>query len=94
MDDLEEGFVSRGIVRGGTLFLAAAHAIELIDTAKTQGRRVLGVDTFILGENETRPLLDHILDLSSPPANFDSWSTARRFIEERADEGYMFEVVV
>jgi hypothetical protein len=38
--------------------------------------------------------MDHILDLSVGGLPADTWSAARRFVEERKDSGFMFEIVV
>jgi hypothetical protein len=93
-DDLDVMFTPRGIMRGGTLLLQPAEAIELIETARARDRRVLGVESFTVTDNATVPLGEHILDLSNARGTFDSWAAARRFVEERAHLGFVFEVVV
>jgi hypothetical protein len=92
MELLEKAFLSRGLLRGGILLLDAAAAIAFVVAAETQRTRILGVESFMVEGEKVQPLLDHILDLSSPPSDFDSWRSARRFIEERASRGFLFEV--
>jgi hypothetical protein len=74
--------------------LNAHDAVAVIETARQQQRPVLGIDSFIVTELTTQPLMEHILDLSVGGLPADTWSEARRFVEERRDSGFMFEVVV
>ncbi|HEY6168068.1 MAG TPA: hypothetical protein VI454_08520 [Verrucomicrobiae bacterium] len=74
--------------------LNARDAVAFIETARQQRRPVLGVDSFIVTETTTQPLMEHILDLSVGGLPADTWSEARRFVEQRRDSGFMFEVVV
>jgi hypothetical protein len=95
MEDIERAFVARGVKRGGTLMFEAAVAYEVIEAARLARRPVLGIDCFILTESTTMPLLEHILDLSRAVSQgIDTWSQARRFIEERQSFGFFFEIVV
>jgi hypothetical protein len=73
--------------------LTAPDAIVFIETARQQQAPILGVDTFILTE-ATLPLMEHMLDLSVDGVIDDTWSEALRFVEERQDFGFMFEVVI
>jgi hypothetical protein len=74
--------------------LNAQDALDFIETARQQQRPILGVDSFLVTETTTQPLMQHILDLSTGGLPADTWSEARRFVEERRDSGFMFEVVV
>ena len=81
--------------RGGTLMFEAPVAYEVIEAAKLAHRPILGVDCFILTESTTMSPLEHILDLSRAVSQgIDTWSEARRFIEERQSFGFFFEIVV
>jgi len=72
---------------------AASSALAFIEAARQQQTPVLGVDSFVVTDTSTQPLMEHTLDLSvSGPT--DTWSEARRFVEERQDLGFMFEIVV
>ena len=92
MHDLERNFATKGIHRGGTLFLKASAALDFIEAARQATTLVLGIDTFIITETTTEPLPEHILDCSELPA--DTWSVARRFVEVRKGSGFMFEIVI
>lgn len=72
----------------------APSALAFIEAARQQQTPVLGVDSFVVTDASTQPLMDHILDLSVGGSPTDTWSEARRFVEERRDLGFMFEVVV
>ena len=69
-------------------------ALSFIESAQQQRRPVLGIDSFIVSENATRPVMEHILDLSVGGLPNDTWTEARRFVEQRKDSGFMFEIVV
>lgn len=76
------------------MFLKTSDALDFIEAARQASTPVLGIDTFIITETTTAPLLEHILDCSEGddlPA--DTWSVARRFVEVRRDSGFMFEIV-
>jgi hypothetical protein len=94
MHDLEQSFADRGIRRGRALMLTAPDALEFIEAARQQQVPILGVDSFILTETTTLPLMEHMLDLSVDGLIDDTWSEALRFVEERQDFGFMFEVVI
>ena len=74
--------------------LSAPDALAFIEAARRQQTPVLGVDSFILTETTTQPLMEHTLDLSVGGFPADTWSEAQRFVDERRDSGFMFEVVV
>ena len=92
--ELEQSFAHRGILSGGTLLLAVNDALALIDAARTNNHRILGVDSFVVKGSTVEPLLDHILDLSSAVIDHDTWTDAKNFIGSRSRSGYMFEVVI
>jgi hypothetical protein len=90
---IEQEFVAKGVVRGGTLILPAHHALELVRCCRERGIRVLGLDGFALTETTTQPVMEHSTDYSWPNDN-DAWSRAESFLAERIDSGLQFEVVV
>lgn len=73
--------------------LNANDALTFIETARHQQKPIFGIDSFIVTETATQPMMEHILDLSAGVPD-DTWSEARRFVQERQDLGFMFEVVV
>lgn len=94
MDEIEQQFIGKGIVRGGVLFLNPTHAVELIDLCEKLNKRILGIDTFILTETETRPVMEHTADYSMNGDNLSGyWNEAREFVSERSSSGFVFEVV-
>ncbi len=73
---LEQTFETRGIRRGGILFLAASDAIALVEAARQQRHPVLGVDSFVITDTTTQPLMEHSMDLSVGAIPADTWSAA------------------
>jgi hypothetical protein len=67
MHDLEQSFAAKGIRRGGVLMLSAPDALAFIEAARGQQTPVLGVESFIVTETTTQPLMKHILNLAAPP---------------------------
>lgn len=92
--ELESGFASRGVRRGGLLMLPPADALALVRRARAEGIAVLGVDGFLLGPDSTRPVPGDTLDLSGASIPADPWSDAEAFLERRLDSGLHFEVVL
>jgi hypothetical protein len=88
---LREEFSHRGLLRGGVLFLSAREALAMVKRAREKRVPVLGVDGFWITENTTEPDMEHMLDVSGDPHH--GWDEARKFIEDRAATGLMFEVV-
>jgi hypothetical protein len=93
MDDLDHIFAGRGIRRGGVLMLRAPDAIAYIEAARHRGIPVLGVDSFVVTEHTTKPLMEHSINLSCPGTPTDTWLAARNFVEQRGDSGFVFEIV-
>ena len=90
--EIETAFRTRGVVRGGILFLRAADAIALVEAARQKGVRVLGIDAFRLGADFTQPLMEHSVDLSSHKTA-DTWTVASDFVR-RQNGDLFFEVVL
>jgi hypothetical protein len=94
VDEIVNRFESRGFKRGGVLFLKPQDAIELIEAAREQKKPILGVDAFVVTDAVTRPSMEHSSDYSDQAESIDTWSTAREHIEQRRDDGFVFEVVI
>ena len=92
---LADEFRPRAIIRGGTAMFSAADAIALIQEAHKRRIIILGIDTFRLTAKTTEPMMDHLLDLST--RGFfadDDWDQSIQFIQERASQGFHFEIVL
>ena len=94
MNEFEQSFLARETRRGELTLFQAADGLCFIAAAKAHGVPVLGVETFLLTEDATKPQMEHILDLSLADTLCDTWSEAEHFISERSTGGYFFEVVV
>ena len=80
---------------GGILMLTAEEACRLVRRAEEEKIRVLGIDSFILKDESTQPVLEHSIDYSARGFVSDSnWQTAATFIKERASLGFHFEIVL
>ena len=71
--------------------LAPDVALDLIATARHRRVGILGLDTFRITDTSTEPLLEHIADYSSSP---EAWDAADAFVRQRANLGFVFEVVL
>lgn len=95
---VEQSFRRRGITRGGTLFLEAEDALELVRLCRERGVPVLGVDGVRITEQSTQPDLRHSVDFSEEDDSGEpcrgSWAEAERFLRERIGSGLFFEVVL
>jgi hypothetical protein len=65
----------------------------MIDLCEKRNKRILGIDTFILTETSTLPVIEHTADYSIDGDLQGHWNEARRFILDRANSGFVFEVV-
>ena len=74
--------------------LRAPDALDLIDAAQHRQVPILGIDSFVVTETVTQPLMEHSLDLSVGGLPADTWTEARRFVEQRRESGFLFEIVV
>jgi len=86
-------FESRGIRRGGILFLAPRDALDMIRVCREYGVPILGIDGFVLDAVATQPDMTNSIDISLMP-NADSWAIAKQFVEDRASSNLRFEVVI
>lgn len=93
MDLVEEKFLKKAIIRGGVHMYNASDAIDVIAMCEQHGWPILGIDSFIVTENQTRPLMEHTLDCSITKNEQGYWAEAKRFVEERANFDYYFEIV-
>jgi hypothetical protein len=94
-DPLLDSFRAKAFLRGGLLMFAPDDAVELIKAAERTGRKVLGIDGFLLTEHVTQPSLENSVDFSAEAgrrANVNQ--RALRFIRERAHQGLHFEIVL
>lgn len=93
MDLVEAKFLKKAIIRGGVHMYNAPDAIDVISMCEQHGWPIVGIDSFIVTENQTRPLIDHMLDCSVTRNENGYWYEAKQFVKERADFGYYFEIV-
>ena len=94
VEDLESEFAALGEVRGGTLWLPADAAVAMVRRARSARIPVLGIDAARLEPQRTVPDLAHTLDFAGAGCRTNPWSEAEAFLEDRADLGLSFEVVL
>jgi|688.fasta_scaffold1482697_1 hypothetical protein len=92
-EDIQNKFKTRGIGRGGALFLRADGALELITEVDNSNLPIFGIECFVLTSEEAKPLPGQMLDLWNGEAG-DTWVTAKERLNSRDDKGFYFEVVV
>lgn len=93
MNKIEQEFFSKGVIRGGILFLPPLSAIDMVRQCKNKNIAVLGVDGFILTENSTQPMMENSIDLSQKRER-ESWDEAEKFLKKYLKSNYLFEVVI
>lgn len=91
MEEILRKFESKGIVRGGILFLRSAEARELVHECEKVGARILGIDAFKLGELTTQPLMEHSITFNDLHGNH---AYADSFLRDREALDLFFEIVV
>lgn len=86
-------FIKKGIKRGGVYMFDSKDAFEIINKCKINNVKILGIDSFKLTEQTTQPVLEHSVDFSILEEKFDCWLEAEKFIKERINKGFFFEIV-
>jgi hypothetical protein len=83
-------------VRAGIAWLSPDDAIHAIDAAKSAGVPILGFDAAFFHGGTTQPSLEDSWDYSSGayPSVADPYAHAIQFIQERAEKGLRFEIVL
>ncbi len=90
---------AKTVKRGKTTYYSLEAGLERIDRAEKEGERILGIDSFELTENETRPLSEHGADFSSPhyrprAGETSVYDAARAFLREKSALGVRFFEIV
>lgn len=92
-EELEREFAGRAVpYSGGLMLLRSDDALALVRRAEEGHIPILGVDGIMLSSEGTTAPLEHIADY--PRSATDTWSAARRFIEQRSDAGLVFEITL
>jgi hypothetical protein len=99
MDDIEKELQSKAIIRGRIYLFCPADALSVIAKCRETKRQILGIDAFrLLDGGRIQPVMAQSIDYSSGHylfLNTDDvyWEAATKFITDRANEDYAFEVV-
>jgi hypothetical protein len=93
VDLVEAEFLKKAVIRGGVHMYNASNAIDVISMCEQHGWSILGIDSFVVTEHQTRPMMDHTLHCSITENKNGYWYEARLFVNERANFGYYFEIV-
>lgn len=89
-ENIEQPILSRALIRGNTHYYEYEVAIKLIELCQQNEIPILGIDSFIVTETRTQPLMEHSIDLSDCK---DSYETAKAFLNLKKEYGFVFEVV-
>jgi hypothetical protein len=97
MNLLEKELANIALKRGGIFFLTGNNAVYFIEKCRENKRKILGIDSFIITENITQPVLEESIDYTCSVyktiGDPNIWDTAISFIKARLNKEYMFEVV-
>ncbi|MDR0271416.1 hypothetical protein [Paenibacillus sp.] len=89
---MESNLENKAIIRGGVYYFQAGDAKALIQMCKDNNYKILGIDSVIITEKKTQPVLEHSIDYSDQVKR-GNWDEAIAFIQSKANLNYMFEVV-
>lgn len=92
MNKVEIKFINSGTLRGGILFLKSYDAIKFIEECQLQKIEILGIDSFIITEDSTQPLMEKSVDISNRPFIDEDYEKLIEFISVIKENLY-FEVV-
>jgi len=83
-------FKDKGHQHGGVLAFPPEVALAIINRLEEAGVEVLGIDGFKIGPDWIQPFMEHSIDFEYAEKN---WDRARKFLEEKKDQGLVFEIV-
>ena len=89
-------FVQRNAVSKSRIPLFGfENAIKLIELCEFEGKRILGIDTFLIYTNGSiQPILEESIDFSMTTKNDSgNWKEAKWFIASKMQKNYYFEII-
>jgi len=92
MDVIEKEFNNKAIIRGGIYLFNPSDALDVIKKCNELNMKILGIDSFKITERLTQPVLDHSIEFKVS-GNDGNWLDAVKFVQERINEGLVFEIV-
>jgi hypothetical protein len=94
MTKITREFSYLGIERGGINMFRAPEALKIIDICHERGIGILGIDSFIITETTTQPMIENSIDYTARgKSEPSSWSLAQEFIESLSKKDFYFEIV-
>lgn len=78
------------ICKNNILLFSFENAIKLIELCEFEGRRILGIDTFLIYTNGSiQPILEESIDFTTAHKDYEGyWEEARRFILSKKEVFY------
>jgi hypothetical protein len=108
LDEIGIEFFNRAIISGGELAYCAEDSLDVIERCRQLGKKIIGIDAFILTRNVTQPqdyadyseYMHYLFDPSQrtrrdivvKPDDLGHWEEAKQFVKERASKGWVFEI--
>jgi hypothetical protein len=96
-DQIESGFTSRGVLRGGVLLLHPNDALDMVQNCRKESVSILGIDAFRISANSTQPVMEDSIDFSREPRpapSINVWDEAELFLHNRQNKELFFEIVL
>lgn len=81
----------KAIVRAGLLLYHFDEAISLLALCRKHGIQVLGIDSFDISNDHTRPVMEHSIDFSSE--SLIRHEDAVSYLESKRGLGLVFEII-
>jgi hypothetical protein len=89
---IEEAFRSVALIHGGVYLLRPVDALRVVDQYRAAGIPILGIDGFrVFDDGTIQPHQEHSVDFGVE--NATTHEQAKRFLEERLNQEFWFEVV-
>lgn len=82
----------RAIKRGKTLLYNHADALILIELCKTNNIHILGIDSFVVTDNQTIPQTEYSFDASEKSV-LESYEISLAFLNENKNKNFLYEIV-
>lgn len=96
MKNIHPGLIAMATLRDGTYWFLPEHALAVVKDAMKYGLPLLGIDGAIVTPDWIKPSAADSWDYTSPsyPPVADRYLHAWQFIQDRANKGLHFEIVL
>jgi|GEM_PF-1452999 len=87
----KNNITDKATIRGGLYLYNFSDAIDLITYCRDNNLSILGIDAFIISNDQTQPVSEHSIDYSVSSQN-GNWDKAITFLQSKSSLNHMYEV--